>query len=110
MARINVEFYDKKYTIEFDRESVKEFFKQKDALTKKAKDPIEMTKQLTALIKCGLIKHHAKEMPSDEDLLGWILAMGEDAKPFMEALIDMVNDIMSTLKSDRKNFRWGKVD
>ena len=110
MARINVEFYDKKYTIEFDRESTKEFFKNKDNFKKNVEDPVEKTQQLILLIKCGLAKHHANDMPSDDDVLGWILAMGEDAKPFMEALIDMLNDVLQTVKSDRKNFHWGKVD
>ena len=110
MARINVEFYDKKYTIEFDRESTKEFFKIRKDFNKETKDPLDKTRQLIDLIKCGLMKHHADDMPSDDEVFGWVLAMGEDAKPFMEALVDMINEIMQTVQTDRKNFHWGKAN
>ena len=110
MARIEVKFYDKDYIIEFDRESVKDFFKLKGALNKKEKDPMEQTKLLIALIKCGLIKHHADDIPSDDVVFGWVMAMGKDAPKFMEALRDMVNDVITTVETDRKNFQWGKVD
>lgn len=110
MARIELSFYDKKYVIEFDRESVKEFFRQKDEILKESDDPIDNAEQLVAFIKCGLIKHHKNDMPSDDDIFGWVMAMGEDAMPFMEALRDMVNDVLTVVQTDRKNLKWGKVN
>lgn len=100
MARIELSFYDKNYTIEYNRASIKEF------LTFKGKDDIE---QAVALIKCGLIKNHKNDMPKDDEIIGWVLAMGEDIKPFAEALQEMVQDVLNSLKTDRKNLKWEKV-
>lgn len=102
MARIELSFYDKKYTIEYNRASVKEFLKIKDA-----GDEID---QAVALIKCGLIMHHKDDMPKDSEVLGWVLALGEDLNNFAQALTGMVQDVLTTLKADRKNLKWGKVE
>ena len=95
-------FYDRNYIIEFDRASVKEFLKVKD-------DGDEID-QVIALIKSGLVKHHKDEMPSDDEIIGWVMAMGEDLKGFAEALQGMVQDVLTALKADRKNLKWGKVE
>lgn len=101
MARkIELEFYDKKYTIEYNRASVKEIF------AKKSEDDIE---QVVALIKGGLILHHKDDMPSDDDIIGWVIALGKDLEPFATALKEMVQEVINTFESDRKNLKWRKV-
>lgn len=102
MARIELSFYDKDYIIEFNRASVKEFLKHKD-------DGDEID-QVVALIKSGLILHHANEMPTDDEVFGWVMALGEDMKDFAEALKGMVQDVLNALQADRKNLKWGKVN
>lgn len=101
MARIELSFNDKNYTIEYDRASIREFLKHKDE-----GDEIE---QIINLVKCGLAKHHKDEMPSDDDVFGWVMAMGEDVKNFAEALHGMVQDVLDTFKADTKNLKWEKV-
>lgn len=102
MARIELSFYDKKYTIEYNRASVKEFMKINGM-----KDDVERS---IALIKCGLIMHHENDMPSDDEIIGWVFAMGEDLKEFADVLLEMLQGVINTIKSDRKNLKWGKVD
>ena len=101
MARkIELEFYDNTYIIEYTRASVKEIF------LKEGKDEIE---QVVALIKGGLQLHHKDNMPTDDEIFGWVMALGEDLKPFAEALQAMVQEVLETFKTDRKNLKWRKV-
>lgn len=102
MARIELSFYDKKYTIEYNRMSVKEFFMNEG----KGDD---LDKAVT-LIKCGLKMHHAEDMPSDADILGWVMALGEGLNDFAQALRGMIQDVLLVLETDRKNLKWGKVE
>ena len=101
MARIELSFYDKNYVIEFNRASVKGFLQVKDK-----GDELD---QVVALIKSGLLMHHKDDMPSDDEVFGWVMAMGEDIKPFAETLQEMVRDVLNALESDRKNLKWEKV-
>ena len=101
MARIELSFYDKNYVIEYNRTSVREF------LMVKPKDDLE---QVTALIKCGLKMHHANDLPSDDEIFGWVMALGEDMTPFAEALHNLIQGVLDTFQEDRKNLKWGKVE
>lgn len=101
MARIELSFQDKKYTIEYNRASIKEFI----AVRNKGSD----FDKAVALIKCGLLKHHSQEMPDDDAVLGWVMAMGEDLKDFIEALQGLIQDALNVIKADRKNLKWEKV-
>lgn len=103
MARTNIklEFEDKTYIIEFNRSSVRDFLKIKEA------DPID---QAIHMIKVGLKMHHANEMPDDDQIFGWVMAMGDDMKEFGETLQTMVQEVLETFKQDRKNLKWGKVE
>ena len=103
MARIiDIEFNDRKYTIEYNRKSVVAF----TTMPKNESDAIDVA---IKLIRCGLMKHHEKDTPSDDEILGWIMAMGEDAKAFVEALQDAVKDVIETIKADKEQsgFKWG---
>lgn len=101
MARkIELEFYDKKYTIEYNRASVKEVLLAND------KDQLG---QVVALIKAGLLIHHKDEMPTDDEIFGWVMAMGEEVKQFAEALQEMIQEVVSTFENDRKNLKWRKA-
>lgn len=102
MARIELSFYDNKYTIEYNRASIREFLSLKNV-----DNEID---QVVALIKCGLQMHHEDDMPSDEMIVSWVLALGDDVKPFAEALTSLVQDVLEALKADRKNLKWGKVE
>lgn len=101
MARINLSFNDKEYVIEYNRASIREFLKVKENL-----DELD---QVIALIKCGLIMHHKKDMPDEDEIFGWVMAMGDDIKDFAEALREMVQEALDVIKTDRKNLKWEKV-
>ena len=101
MARINLSFNDKEYVIEYNRASIKDFLMSKDN-----KDEIE---QVVELVKSGLEMHHKDDMPSDDEIFGWLMAMGDDLKDFAEALHGMVQDVLDVIKADRKNLKWEKV-
>ena len=98
--QIELSFYDRKYIIEYNRSSVKLFIKAK------SDDTID---QVVQLIKCGLLMHHENELPSDDEIFGWVMALGDDMKEFADALQEMVQDVLDTFKNDRKNLKWGKV-
>ena len=104
MARIiDVEFSDKKYTIEYNRRSVVEFMTMQN-------DSDNSIKVATKLIQCGLLKHHEHELPSEDEIVGWVIAMGEDAPKFVEALKTCIDDVLATIKADKENksgFKWG---
>ena len=99
--RIELSFYDKKYIIEYNRASVREVLKN---------DKGDEIDQIVALLKAGLTMHHKEELPSDDEIFGWVLALGEDTKQFAEALQEMVQDVLDTFKDDRKNLKWAKVE
>ena len=98
--QIELSFYDKNYIIEYNRASVLM------VVTNKSENPLD---QVVFLIKGGLIMHHEKDMPTDDDIKGWVLALGDDLKEFAEALHELVQDVLSTFDNDRKNLKWGKV-
>ena len=100
MGRIEISFYDKTYTIEYNRASVKSFLKHMDD---------DDDDKIIALIKSGLEMHHKNEMPTDDDVFGWVVAMGDDAKDFASALQDLVQEVLGTFEEDRKNLKWAKV-
>ncbi len=103
MARtqIKLSFYDKDYILEYNRASVR------DVLKIKSDDTID---NVVALVKAGLKMHHADNMPSDEEVFGWVLAIGDDTKAFAETLQQMVQEVLDTFESDRKNLKWGKIE
>ena len=103
MARIELSFYDKTYTIEYNRESIKDFLMLK-------KEGVEEIEQVINLIKCGLKMHHADDMPSRDVILAWVMAMGSDIKDFTTALRDLIQGAIEALEVDRKNLKWGKVE
>ena len=102
MARIELSFYDKDYVIEFNRASVKGFLKVRNS-----GDELD---QVVALIKSGLLMHHEDDMPTDDLILGWVLAMGDDIKVFAEKLQSMVQEVLNSLKADRKNLKLREVN
>ena len=99
--KIELEFYNKKYIIEYNRASVL------GVVSYQGKNDIE---QVVNLIKCGLTKNHKNELPSDDEIKGWLIAMGEDINEFANALREMVQDVLNTFQEDRKNLKWAKVE
>lgn len=103
MARvIEINFNDKTYLIEYNRRAVLNFMASQ---TKESDDFASAVK----LIKCGLLKHHEKEMPSDDEIFGWVILMGEDAKAFVSALKDSVQEVIEVIKAEKEKsgFKWG---
>lgn len=98
--KIDIEFNDKTYTIEYNRSVVVKLIRE----TQKNKDEME-----TAIdfIQFGLLVHHEKDMPSREDILGWLIVM-PDGDKFVEALQGMVQEVISCIEQDKKkgNFKW----
>lgn len=103
MARvIEIEFNDKTYLIEYNRRAVVKFMTSQS----KNNDDFEVA---INLIKCGLLKHHEKELPTDDVIFGWVLAMGDDAKNFIKALKECIEEVITTIKADKETsgFKWG---
>ena len=98
---INLSFRDRDFIIEYNRSSVKY------VLTHQKEELID---QLIVMIKGGLLMHHEKEMPTDDEVFGWVMALGDDMKVFAETLEEMVQGVLSTFEEDRKNLKWGKVN
>lgn len=105
MARIELSFYDRDYTIEYNRAIVKEFLKNKSKIEEKT--DIE---QVIILIQYGLKMHHKDEMPDEDVILDWALALGNSLKDFVEALRDLIQGAIASIEEDRKNLKWAKVD
>ena len=106
MARkINIEFNDTTYTIEYNRESVVK-------LMGSLKDEDSELEQAIVIIYYGLWKHHKNNMPDMDDVYGWVIAMGEgQLKDFVEALRVSIQEVIETVKSEQKqgNFKWEVV-
>lgn len=99
---IDITFNDKTYALEYDRYSVLKFMEKQN---KSGEDGV-----LSAinLVSCGLIKHHANELPSDDEVLGWLLAMGDDLEPFTKELSKSVEEVITSLKETQQgNLKWG---
>ena len=101
--KIELSFYDKKYIIEYNRSSVRKVLLHNN----KNDDTIQ---RAIMLIKCGLVMHHEDDLPSDDDIFGWVMALGSEVENFANALREMVQSVLDTFKEDRKNLHWGKVE
>ena len=106
MARIiDLEFKDKKYAVEFNRESVVKLLSK---LNDNKNDEIEVA---IDLVECGLLKHHRNDMPSREDIVCWLLELGDQLIEFVQALRSCVDEVVSAINEEHnnksKNFKWG---
>ena len=102
MARIiDLEFNDKKYSIEYNRESIVKLMS-----VSKNDDLME---NAVSLIECGLYKHHKEDMPDRDSIIGWLLVLGDDLKDFVEALQESVEEVLKVIQNDQnsKNVKWG---
>lgn len=100
---IDIEFNGKPYVIEYDRYSVLRFMEKQQG--KGAQDNLSNAINLVA---CGLLKHHANGMPSDDEILGMLLALGDDLKPFTEELSKCLEEVITSLKGSQEgNLKWG---
>lgn len=105
MARINLSFYDKDYTIEYNRAIVKKYLSNQQKL--ETLDPID---QVLALIEYGLEMHHKDDMPSRDVIFDWVMALGDSLAEFVEALKDLIQGAIASIEEDRKNLKWAKVE
>lgn len=106
MARkIKVQFDDKTYILEYNRESI---IKLMSSLS----DDESEIEQAINIIYYGLWKHHANEMPEKDLIYGWVIAMGSDLKPFVEELQKSIQEILETVKGEQKqgNLKWEVVN
>lgn len=101
--QIDIEFNDKKYTIEFNRETVLRLMEKQTK--NKSQDGIDTAYDF---IYFGLLKNHKDEMPDKDTILGWIVAMGEPQE-FINAISECVQEVITVIESDKKqgNFKWG---
>lgn len=102
MARIiDLQFKDKTYSIEYNRESIVKLMSKRS----QDKDTFDLA---IDLIECGLMKNHKDETPDREEIIGWLLALGDDLKPFVEALQESVEAVINVIKDDQKskNLKW----
>lgn len=104
MARINVEFNDRKYIIEYNRRSIVKLMESQNEKDSEIESAVK-------IIYYGLYKNHSNDMPDMDDIYGWIIAMGEQLKPFVEALNGLIQDVLTTVKNEQENkgFKWGVV-
>lgn len=104
MARkIDLSFNDRKYTIEYNRESVAKFMANMEG--KDSESTIDLA---VRLIECGLIKNHANEVPDRETIISWLFSLGGELQDFVNALKDCVQDVMNIIEQDTKskNLKW----
>lgn len=102
MARIiDLQFKDKTYSIEYNRESIVKLMAKRS----QSDDTFDLA---INLVECGLMKNHKNDMPDREEIIGWLLAMGDDLKPFVEALQKNVEEVINLIKDDQKskNLKW----
>ncbi len=104
MARINIEFNDKKYSIEYNREAIVKM------LSSNKNDDSEV-EQAVSLIYWGLYKHHKNEMPEREEIYSWLLSMGDQVESFVKALQSSIEDVLTAVGKEQKqgNFKWEVV-
>lgn len=103
MARIiDLKFNDKTYSIEYNREAV-----MKIMTTRDEKD--DMIEVAIKLIECGLTKHHKNDMPDRDDIVGWLLALGNELPTFVQELQKSVQEVIEVIQSEQKskNLKWG---
>lgn len=106
MARkIKLSFYDKTYTLEYaNRIEVKNYFAEMSKI--KDDGTLESSiKGLVLLLKAGLIAHHEKDMPSDNDIERWATSI-PNPKEFYETLMEMVREVVNVIEQDTKNLKW----
>ncbi len=103
MARIiDLDFNDKKYSIEYNRIAIVKLMAERD-------ENDDTFDSAVKLIKCGLLKNHEKDMPTDDDIAGWLLSLGDDLQAFVEALQESVQSVLEIIEKDKKakNLKWG---
>lgn len=101
---IDITFNEKTYSLEFDRYSVLKFMEAQNG------EPKAEISNAIALVRCGLIKHHSRDLPSEDEIFGWLIAMGEeDLKAFISELNKCIEEVTTALKETKKtgNLKWG---
>lgn len=99
---IDLTFNDKTYSIEYNRESVLKVMSNR-------KDDDDLIDMSISLIQCGLLKNHKDEMPSRDEVIAWLLSLGEDLPKFVEALQESVQEVLNVIQDEQKskNLKWG---
>lgn len=99
---IDLQFNDKTYSIEYNRESIVKLMANRND----DEDTFEMA---ITLIQCGLMKNHKNDMPEREEIVGWLLALGDDLQDFVKALQESVQAVIEVIQADQKskNLKWG---
>lgn len=100
---IDIEFNDKTYSLEYDRYAVLKFM---ELQSNQKGDGVTSA---INLVHCGLIKHHSQEMPENDEILGWLLVMGEDLEAFTQELSKCIEEVTTALQETKKsgNLKWG---
>lgn len=100
--KIDIEFNDKTYTIEYNRSNVIKLIRE----MQKNKEETDMA---IDTIYYGLLLHHENDMPSRDDILGWLMVIPEeDSEKFVSTLQELVQEVISCIEKDKKqgNFKW----
>lgn len=99
---IDITFNDKSYALEFDRYAVLKFMELQNS-----GDSDGVTSAIN-LVHCGLIKHHSNEMPENDEILGWLLVLGDELEPFTKELSKCVEEVTTALQNTKSgNLKWG---
>ena len=98
---IDLQFNDKNYSIEYNRESIVKLMENYDEKAPTIEIAIK-------LIQCGLMKNHQHEMPEKEQIVSWLLMLGDDLPKFVEALQESVQEVLKVIESEQKtkNLKW----
>ena len=99
---IDLQFNDKTYSIEYNRESIVRLMANRS-------DDEDTFESAVKLIQCGLLKNHKNEMPDKEEIVGWLLSLGDDLPNFVRALQESVQAVIEVIQNDQKskNLKWG---
>lgn len=105
MARkIEIEFDEKTYVIEYNRESVVKLMSSQN-------DDESDVEKAVNIIYYGLYKHHKYNMPDKDIIYGWVMALGKDLETFVKELTTCIEEVLTVIKSEQKsgNLKWGVV-
>lgn len=99
--KIDLEINGNTFTIEYDRASVYKYIANKeDSETITIEDAVD-------LVYFGLLKNHEEEMPTKDDIFGWLLGI-EDLTAFYTEVTKSIEEVLTAIEQDKKgNVKWG---
>lgn len=101
---IELSVNEKKYTLEFNRESLLFAYDTiKDFKAENKENAIDQYKKVKQLVKCAFLKHHPDI--TDEEVSDIIFSI-EDLDNFVNAIQQIIESSVDVLKNNKGNAHW----